>query len=581
MLFRSIGENAWISSTYLYRLGTYEVKTNSGSGVNLRTDAGTNNGIVKKVPDGTALSVYEVKKDSAGKIWCRVGENQWVSSDYLKKTAEPKPEKPDYSKYDYFYLGEHGLESSIRVDLEGAGHNTWQAHQFILRDKNNGKFYVYCADISTPAQAGYGYKLVELDSEEGQKFLTEEKRQHLNDIALNGYWGTTGDKNDTGSLKALKDRLKTYLKSQPEGQRMTDGEINALLKGITPGVAVAATQASLWYYGNSGTDKKVNLENFDDWIQYYGTFYNKTDNKVEEVYDTLDEDQKKALKAICEWLVQLDGETPGAVTAPEAIDETNFATGATVTVKEQLKVEKSDDPRDLYRADVAFAMKVKPSQVNDDLIVSILVDGKCVATKRIAGAAKDTDGEQYAAFSEKDGVYTFEGITLPNGAKIDIQLKGTQDLGNGVYIFSSENKDGVTSQTFIGLSDSHKEQSVDLSVRLDFSVNAAKATVVTKREKTTVKAVDVENTGSVNSTFRDVPPEKPDRPSRPNRETPSDDPEELFDIPDEDVPLIDIPEEDVPLTGDISLLWYIAVLFSAAGLVGLAVLGRKQRSDAR
>lgn len=74
----------------------------------------------------------------------------------------------------------------------------------------------------------------------------------------------------------------------------------------------------------------------------------------------------------------------------------------------------------------------------------------------------------------------------------------------------------------------------------------------------------------------------------------------LVDIPDEDVPLVEVPEvdpplaelpdeveipdEDVPLadipkTDDLSLLWHATALLSAAGLMVLAALERKQRRE--
>ncbi|MDE6281955.1 MAG: doubled motif LPXTG anchor domain-containing protein, partial [Oscillospiraceae bacterium] len=67
-------------------------------------------------------------------------------------------------------------------------------------------------------------------------------------------------------------------------------------------------------------------------------------------------------------------------------------------------------------------------------------------------------------------------------------------------------------------------------------------------------------------------PEEPveiDEPEIPLEELP-----EIIDIDDPDVPLSDVPQ-----TGDISFLWYGAVVVSVMGLVGLSLLERKKRQE--
>lgn len=47
--------------------------------LNVRSGAGTNYSIVKALPNGTKVTVYEQKNG-----WSRIGSRQWVSSQYLK-----------------------------------------------------------------------------------------------------------------------------------------------------------------------------------------------------------------------------------------------------------------------------------------------------------------------------------------------------------------------------------------------------------------------------------------------------------------------------------------------------------------
>ncbi len=61
------------ASTY-----TRYVKLNGVDWLNVRSGAGTNNSIVGKLYDGDKVTVYETKG-----TWSRIGDNKWVSSNYL------------------------------------------------------------------------------------------------------------------------------------------------------------------------------------------------------------------------------------------------------------------------------------------------------------------------------------------------------------------------------------------------------------------------------------------------------------------------------------------------------------------
>ncbi len=643
-----IGENAWISGSHVEPMfGTFQVNTNRGY---VYSEPNTNDRVASR-GNGSYVRVDEVKTVN-GVVWCHINSDGnysgWIEKDKLnfvgphdptmvpENTDKLEHEFPD--GYDYVFIGENGLESSIRVDTVGSSASHHQAHQFILRDRKNNKLYVYCADFGTEPQNGYHYKMVDLDeflqsnTNNMGNSMTPEKLQHIKDIAQNGFWGTTDNGSDSdaaGSLEALKKKLGMYLESLGEDSK----DIQGVLDAITPGIALTATQAAIWVYGNTDPNKKINVSDLSQWDEYLGTYFtgfnsttgkdytsrkeyeasgNASRGQWEKVFKALSDDEKEALKAVLDWLIQIDKDTPGATTTPETIDETNFATSASVEVvgSQTVGVTQSGDPDVVYDANVSFAMKVTPSRINDDLIVTIYVNGVAQATRRIAG-----EGKEGTWLDSENGVYTIDGIKLPNGATIDIVLTGTQDLGNGVYIFSSEKNGNTTSQTFIGLSGEHKKQEIALSTRLVFDVTEAKAVVTTtKTQSVDPGTPSTWNTGysrsEVTESDDDTTPENPggdddDDDTIPDEPTPLGDepgteiPEEptpladtpvLVELVDEEVPLAgapelvdlfdeDVPLANVPMTGDISVLWY-ALIFAAAGC--LAVLkgaDKKKRNN--
>lgn len=60
---------------------TRYIKTNTGVGVNVRSNAGTEYSKVGALADGTFVTVYETSGN-----WSRIGTNRWVCSDYLVST---------------------------------------------------------------------------------------------------------------------------------------------------------------------------------------------------------------------------------------------------------------------------------------------------------------------------------------------------------------------------------------------------------------------------------------------------------------------------------------------------------------
>ena len=86
--FSKIGDAQWVSSQYLVDVPQVTSKTmyvKVSTSLNVRKGAGTNFGIVGSLKNGQAVTVYE---ESNG--WSRIGNGQWVSSQYLASTNSTK-----------------------------------------------------------------------------------------------------------------------------------------------------------------------------------------------------------------------------------------------------------------------------------------------------------------------------------------------------------------------------------------------------------------------------------------------------------------------------------------------------------
>ena len=77
----------------------------------------------------------------------------------------------------------------------------WQAHQFVLVDKDGNEHYVYCADFAVSPQADFRY---DMENVEDAGYYDSEAAAHIRAIAQNGYWGTS---EGAGSLDAVKKML--------------------------------------------------------------------------------------------------------------------------------------------------------------------------------------------------------------------------------------------------------------------------------------------------------------------------------------------------------------------------------------
>ena len=532
----------------------------------------------------------------------------------------------DPEGYDFQWLGKYGLESAIRVDavkVDGDGtaspSDRWQAHQFVLVDKDGNEHYVYCADFAVSPQAGFRY---DMENVEDAGYYDSEAAAHIRAIAQNGYWGTC---EGAGSLDAVKQMLVDAYNSGEIDKDDYRGLATAwgFDTYLTDGMALAATQAALWTFGNSGD---MMIDRDDPFTSYYQAVGGRN-------WRELDSREWALTKALYDYLVS---QTEAPTHKNTLINENNFATNASLTVGQR------DEATGKYEADLTFTLAVMPDTESDDLLVHVVVGGEIVETRRLAG---DDAGTQYGVVPRSgDGSYTLSGLKLAEGVNIDLRLTGTQNIGEGVYLFTSEvstepvgyDGDGepvFSSQTFVGVESGR--QSVDLSVSLNFTVNEAAAEIVTDTASTTERKVDTTETSRTDTTtttggwtetsvtvttiqkndrewevtwekgytYPDPEPETPEKPEEPETPdtpevpgTPPDEPsvedipeedvpktdipvevpdlpvedEPLVEIPDEDVPAADTPVADVPQTGDDSGLWYVLLM---ASIAGLAVMG--------
>ena len=552
----------------------------------------------------------------------------------------------DPDGYGFQWLGKYGLESAIRVDAvktnedgTASSSDRWQAHQYVLVDKDGNEHYVYCADFAVSPQAGFRY---DMENVEDAGYYDSEAAAHIRAIAQKGYWGTS---DGAGSLDAVKQMM---VNAYNNGE-IDWGSYNGMATAwgfntyLTDGMALAATQAAIWTYGNSGS---LAIDREDPFTSYYQATTGKN-------WRDRDSREWALTKALYDYLI---AQTEAPTNKNTLINENNFAANASLTVG-----QRDEDGK--YEADLTFTLAVMPDTESDDLLVHVVVGGEIVETRRLAGDDSET---QYGVIPRsEDGSYTLSGLKLADGVNIDLQLTGTQNIGEGVYLFTSEvrtdpvgtdeNGEPVfSSQTFVGIESGR--QSVDLSVSLHFTVNEASAEIVTDNISVTEQKVDTTETSRTdtsttiegwtetavtvttvqqsdrewevtwekNDTYPEpvtpvepedpqppVDPELPDTPDVPDvsenplvvdmlgPEDPVETPDEVEipdvevpaadvpDTPDENIPVEEIPDDDVPLsdvpqTGDASGMWCVLLTASLAGLgimICLEIRDRKRTSN--
>ena len=421
--------------------------------------------------------------------------------------------------------------------------------QFLLVDSNGNIITTYCADQTNPTENGYGYNIENL---EDATYYSEEEAARIRSIAKNGYWGISSE---AGEAEPAEGSLE-YMKQQLKAAGFTDEE----LASLTDGVALTATQMAIWSCSNKMSGIEFVNAHYDlagpdgDGWGPNVTGAANNNGKV----PTEKEDEIKLMFKIYTYLTNLEGtEVEGkmndtVITAENAIQDMNV----TVIKKDETHENNKDNNKDndAYVTDVSFALVVEPTGDDEESLKVTLVtsDGQTIVG-RICGD-KESDDE---VMLEKEGEnYWFRNIVLTEGGQtFTLNLEGVQNLDQGVYLYSSEVREGNSSQTLVGKAGGVRDfdVTIDLKFELDVQDNVVVKEHIWRDEYTPV-------------------------------EEPNDPPEE-----EEDPPVIyrldpeteeEIPEEPVPLaapvvTGDNSYLWILVVMMAVCGIVVINVSGKK------
>ncbi len=479
------------------------------------------------------------------------------------------------SGYELTYEG-YGLETAIRVNKNyktDAGEVL--AHQFMLVDRNGNKHYVLCADLGTNAVRGADYNMINVDS--ADYYVRSGAAEKIEAIALSGYWGTTSG---VGSLDAVKAFLKA-------NSNLSQAQIDAL----KPGEALTATQAAIWYYGNSDESKTMASDAIT------GKVYNSNGSLRSATAD-----EANRINALYQALIGVD---PDKVTnnTTEFLNKDNFATETQLVIKEKAtntdgSVKTDSKGNEKYVTDLSFSLDVEKSDLTGNLKIKVTDQyGNVLHTADLKTDSSNLVG-RILADGSASSTYTIKNLELAEGVKITLNLSGTQELEEGVYLYSAAVYSD--SQTFVGVASG--ERDVNLSVDMKFDVTDPQAQIQHTTNTWTEKSTDQdsytktdnykqEKTGTETSetitvntkTYgTTVQTDVTTKVTKEHREwnsayeyqltvTRDDDGDDLDEIDDEDVPLADAPK-----TGDVTLILAVVSLFSAGGLV---VLNRKPTEE--
>lgn len=345
------------------------------------------------------------------------------------------------------WCGEYGIESTIRVK-QGTD-TTWQAHQFVLDGQDGKKYYVYCCDFDVGPKEGADYNIKRLEDADYYKNNDDngKAQDQIRAIVLNGYWGVKNDSADSTAPTAGS--LEAFRKMLVDAKVLTADEAAK----ITDGMALTATQAAIWYYGNSGSKVLSATDIVGERNLGGGEFGSVSKEKTELI--------NKAY-------VYLINTLPGV----SATQDNTLLTPADFKFAESLELtvgRKNDDGN--YRTDITFTMAVTPDDESGDLVVYITDEnGNIIGAYRLCGDASQ-DGEKVSSvIKNEDGSFTLPDVYLPagEGVNLNLNLKGTQKLDNGVYLFNCTAGEKA-SQTFIGCG--AVSQMIDLTVKFGFNVH--------------------------------------------------------------------------------------------------------------
>jgi len=494
--------------------------------------------------------------------------------------AEYHKNTDSYGEYLYKIVG-NGVASSLRPATQTG---STSVHQFRLIDKDGNAYYAYCVDFATDIQAGYDYKEDEVDERVPGGYVNnniDDPVENLTRIALNGYWGTT---DGIGSLQAVQQFLKESGYAQTYAIDSTK---------LTEGQALAATQAAIWKYGNSGSGGIDEGKMLQD---------GSTDEDIAYV------------KALYYALLNADG-TP--------VLDADDISGTSITLK-----NKNDNGT--YNTDVGFTLDANDSEIVGDLMVNIMQGTQVVKSARLSGYKDNKDLGNI--IKNPDGSYTVKDVVLAEGVTLTLNISGLQESATGVKIYVSEIINNISSQTLIGLTTGNRN--VDINVDLEFNAQEPEAALETGSDKktqiwnttrtdrrtdirtdhktdtysstastmtvreevntkvyatVTVTEVVTDQTKTErtwksewNQTYYPVDPYNDDYPI-PEDDKDPEDKLVIVELIDEEVPLTELTDEMIPLssiprTGSTSVPWSLLTLLSAVGLLSLCLTDRKKKA---
>ena len=388
-------------------------------------------------------------------------EKQQVKAPAWNMTAEAiaaayEGKDPALAGYDYLYVG-HGEDSLYGADWNlseqvGAWHYGTGTAQFQLTDpsKAGSVYTAYCADIDTTSKTGWWYKVENL--EDAAYYARGDAAEHIRAIALTGYWGTAAG---TGSLGAVKDALWAAIDGGTL-TTMTKEDVAAL----TEGEALTATQMAIWKYGNPYEVITLGANTLDRGSPYW----DYCDEVLKAQYgmdDDAIDDALARIEAVAAYLM-------GLTMTAEGAGETTILRDGELVKEASLRVGQKVG-EGLYRTDLLFTLQAPPQQ-GDDVTVQLLgADGAVLAQGRIAPAE-----EEGVLQPDSAGRYTLGGLTLKAGEEMACRftLTGVQQLRRGVYVYTSEVREGVSSQTFVGLAEGAMQVNGQQALPLSFTAPA-------------------------------------------------------------------------------------------------------------
>lgn len=199
-------DRGWVSATYLSETNPNAVQTKTmyvtaNAGLNVRTGSGTGYRVIKTLPKGTKVTVYEEKGN-----WGRIGDGQWCCTDYLSTTAPAAPVQTktmyvntsaglnvrsgagtNYAKVDAL---PNGTKVTVYEEKNGwarIGNGRWVSAQYLTsKAPTSNTKTVTASALNVRAGAGTNYKVLRVIYK-GHKVNVYETKNGWSRIG-NGEW---------------------------------------------------------------------------------------------------------------------------------------------------------------------------------------------------------------------------------------------------------------------------------------------------------------------------------------------------------------------------------------------------------